>query len=169
MNLLCIKKIFWQDGIFISSIYNNFVMEKEKSCGAVIYTMKDNRIIFLLSKMGLGHTSLTKGHVEGDETEKETAAREIFEETSLTPEIDTSFRKVITYSPKEDVMKDVVFFVAKLKEYKKPKDLHDDEVVGFIWADYPKAIKKLTFDSDKEVLEAAYIYILKKELGYGEL
>lgn len=144
-------------------------MEKEKSCGAVIYTMKDNRIIFLLSKMGLGHTSLTKGHVEGDETEKETAAREILEETSLTPEIDTSFRKVITYSPKEDVMKDVVFFVAKLKEYKKPKDLHDDEVVGFIWADYPKAIKKLTFDSDKEVLEAAYIYILKKELGYGEL
>ena len=169
MNLLCIKKIFWQDGILISSIYNTIVMEKEKSCGAVIYTMKDNQIIFLLSKMGLGHISLTKGHVEEGETEKETAEREILEETSLKPEIDTSFRKIITYSPKEGVMKDVVFFVAKLKEYKKPKDLHDDEVVGFIWADYPKAIKKLTFDSDKEVLEAAYIYILKKELGYGEL
>lgn len=118
--------------------------------------------------MGLGHISLTKGHVEKGESEKETAEREILEETSLSPEIDTNFRKVITYSPKEDVIKDVIFFVAKLKEEKKPKDLHDDEVVGFIWAEYPKAIKKLTFNSDKEVLEEAYIYILKKELDHGK-
>ncbi len=143
-------------------------MEKEKSCGAVIYALKDNRLVFLLSKMGLGHISLTKGHVEGNETEKETAEREIFEETSLKPEIDTGFRKVISYSPKEGIMKDVVFFVAKVNELKKPKDNHDDEVVGFIWADYPKARKKLTFDSDKEVLEEAYVYILKKEIGNGK-
>lgn len=143
-------------------------MVKEKSCGAVIYIIKNNRIYFLLSKMGLGHISLTKGHVEEGESEKETAEREIFEETSLKPEVDTNFRKIITYSPKEDIIKDVIFFVAKLKEDKKPKDLHDDEVVGFIWADYPKAIKKLTFDSDKEVLEEAYIYILKKELNDGK-
>jgi bis(5'-nucleosidyl)-tetraphosphatase len=143
-------------------------MNKEKSCGAVIYTIKNNRIYFLLSKMGLGHISLTKGHVEESESEKETAEREILEETSLKPEIDTNFRKVITYSPKEDVIKDVVFFVAKLKEEKRPKDLHDEEVVGFIWAEYPKAIKKLTFDSDKEVLKDAYVYILKKELNNGK-
>ena len=143
-------------------------MNKEKSCGAVIYTIKNNRIYFLLSKMGLGHISLTKGHIEESESEKETAEREILEETSLSPEIDTNFRKVITYSPKKDVIKDVVFFVAKLKEEKKPKDLHDDEVVGFIWAEYPKAIKKLTFESDKEVLKDAYVYILKKELNNGK-
>ena len=143
-------------------------MEKEKSCGAVIYKIENNKFYFLLSKMGLGHISLTKGHVEDGESEKETAEREIFEETSFKLNVDTNFRKVITYSPKEGVTKDVVFFVAKTDETKKPKDTHDDEVVDFMWTDYPKAIKKLTFKSDKEVLEAAYVYILKKEIEDGK-
>jgi len=140
-------------------------MNKEKSCGAVIYRYKDNKIYFLLSKMGFGHISLSKGHVEKGETELETAKREILEETSLEPEFDTNFRYKITYSPAKNVIKDVIFFVAEQKEDKTPIDLHDDEVVGFLWLEYESAYKTLSHDSDKEVLENANKYIKGKENG----
>lgn len=143
-------------------MYNIFML-KEKSCGAVIYKIENNKVFYLLSKMSLGHTSLTKGHVEPGETELETAKREIFEETNLKTEIDTNFRKVITYSPKNDVIKDVIFFVAKTGEEIIPEDKHDDEVIDFYWLDFDEALQKLTFESDKDVLREANNYILKKE------
>ena len=140
-------------------------MKKEKSCGAVIYRIKDNNIYYLLSKMGLGHISLSKGHVEGNETEVETAKREIFEETSLSPIIDNNFRKVINYSPFIGVSKDVVFFVAKCEEETIPIDKHDKEVTGFLWLEKDKAIATLTHESDKKVLLEASKYIERKEYG----
>lgn len=136
---------------------------KEKSCGAVIYKVENEEIYFLILKMGLGHNSLCKGHVENNESEIETAYREIKEETSLNVTIDTNFRKVITYSPKEGVIKDVVFFVAKMNDNKEiPIDNHDDEVVSFYYLKKDEAISCLTFTSDKETLLEAYNYIVSK-------
>ena len=54
-------------------------MEKEKSCGAVIFREENTRRYYLVLKSTQGHTTLCKGHVEGEETEHETAAREIRE------------------------------------------------------------------------------------------
>ena len=88
-------------------------MIKEKSCGAVIYKIIDNQVYFLVEKMQRGHYALTKGHVENNETEVETATREIKEETNLDLIIDTNFREVISYSPYEGCIKDVVYFIAK--------------------------------------------------------
>ena len=89
-------------------------MEKEKSCGAVLYKTVDGIRYYLIEKMQLGHYSLVKGHVEGNETEVETALREIKEETHLDAIIDTGFRHMITYSPKPNVIKDVIFFVGRI-------------------------------------------------------
>ena len=88
-------------------------MIKEKSCGAVIFKIIDNQIYFLVEHMKKGHYALTKGHVENNETEVQTAIREIKEETNLDVIIDTNFREVITYSPYEGCIKDVVFFIAQ--------------------------------------------------------
>lgn len=138
-------------------------MKKEKSCGAVIYKIVDNEIFYLLLHMGFGHISLCKGHVENNETEVETATREIKEETSLEVSIDTGFRKVITYSPFEGIIKDVVFFVAESKENVLfPVDNHDDEVKSFEWRTFDIAIKKITYDLDKETLKEANDYLLKR-------
>ena len=90
-------------------------MKKEKSCGAVTFCFRDNVIYYLIEHMALGHYSLPKGHVEENETEIETAKREIKEETNLEVIIDNNFRQVITYSPYEGIIKDVVFFVAEIK------------------------------------------------------
>ena len=88
-------------------------MKKEKSCGAVVYKIINKQLKILILKMQRGHYSMPKGHVEGNETEEETALREIKEETNLDVNIDTNFRRISTYSPYEGVLKDVIYFVAE--------------------------------------------------------
>ena len=84
-------------------------MKREKSCGAVIFREDMTERYYLILTSTQGHTTLCKGHVEGKETEHETAVREILEETGLTVGFVDGFREVITYAPKPGVAKDVVF------------------------------------------------------------
>lgn len=86
-------------------------MKKEKSCGAVVIKKENDETLFLIIKQHDNCWGFPKGHVEEGETEEQTAIRETKEETNIDVEIDTNFRKVITYSPKEGVIKDVVFFI----------------------------------------------------------
>ena len=84
-------------------------MKFEKSCGIIVF--KDNKV--LMVEQNSCEWSFTKGHVEAGETEEETALRETKEESNLDVEIVGDFKKTITYSQKEGVMKDVVFFLGK--------------------------------------------------------
>ena len=135
-------------------------MIREKSCGAVVYK-NESTVKFLVEYMKQGHISLPKGHVENNETEVETAFREIKEETSLDVNIDTNFREVISYSPKDGVIKDVVFFIAKVKSFNEPKDNHDDEVKELKFLSFEEAYSLLTYHDDKKVLKKAYEYLMK--------
>ena len=54
-------------------------MKKEKSCGCII--IKDDEV--LLIKHNKGHWDFPKGHMEEGETEKQTAVREVKEETHM--------------------------------------------------------------------------------------
>ncbi len=128
-------------------------MIREKSCGAVVYKREKGELLFLVEHMIQGHTSLPKGHVEGNETEEETALREIREETNLEAQLDTSFRHTITYSPREGVIKDVVFFVAEAREGRMINQ--ECEVSGLEWLPYAQAAEAMTFGSDRETLRLA--------------
>lgn len=137
-------------------------MRKEKSCGAVVYRNINGIRYYLIQHMNLGHISIPKGHVEKNESEVQTALREIKEETSLDVIIDTNFRKDITYSPYEGVVKDVVFFVAESKDSKTPIDEHDLEVNRSVFLPFEEAYELLTHASDKNVLLAANKYLDEK-------
>ena len=147
----------------LSKIVDKDFVKNEKSCGAVIFRIKDNKLYYLIEKMNLGHYSLCKGHVENNETEVETAMREIKEETSLNVDIDINFRESIKYKPykDKDVIKEVIFFVGYNKEDKQAIDLHDDEVNNIEFYELEDALNLLTFDSDKNVLKKADEYIKK--------
>lgn len=132
-------------------------MKLEKSCGAVVYKMEENTPLFLIEHMALGHTSIPKGHVEGNETEEETALREIREETNLEVDLDSGFRHTISYSPFEGIHKDVVFFIARAKT-----DLlinQESEVSALEWLPFEEAVAAMTYDTDKETLQAARKYL----------
>jgi 8-oxo-dGTP pyrophosphatase MutT (NUDIX family) len=105
-------------------------MLHEKSCGAIVYRKyHGNTEILLIKHINSGHWSFPKGHVEGDETEEETAKREIFEETGIEVNLDTTFREIVSYSPRKDTQKIVVYFIGKAKKYRLPssgrRDIRD--------------------------------------------
>lgn len=122
-------------------------MKYEKSCGAVVF---DGDKILVIQQAA-GHWGFPKGHVEEGETEVETAIREIKEETNVDVEINDKFRYVETYSPKEDVEKDVVFFVAK--KIGGENIAQEEEVQNIVWVSCEEAMELLTFESSKNVLK----------------
>ena len=90
-------------------------MNREKSCGAVVFTRRNGKPEFLILREVGGRYSLPKGHVEGCETEIETARREIFEETGLRPAFLEGFRREEEYdlAEKPGTRKTVVYFLAE--------------------------------------------------------
>ena len=142
-------------------------MNKERSAGAVLYKIADNKLYYLIEHMGLGHISIPKGHLEKDETLQQACIREIKEETNLEKiDWDFIFQKTITYLPHfkgQKNEKDVTFFVGKVLENTKPVDLHDKEVSSIEYLPFKEALEKITYPLDKETLTEANNYILKKE------
>ena len=135
----------------------------EKSCGAVVFSIQDDDLSVVVEYMARGHVSLPKGHVEAGETEEETAAREIREETNLTVRIDSTFRHEIAYSPKPGVRKTVVFFLAEADELSGLKP-QEEEVAEIRVMGIDDAIREMTYETDKEVLRHAASYIARKYL-----
>lgn len=126
-------------------------MEKEKSCGAIIYN--DNNEV-LIVKHNAGHWDFPKGHMEEGEDEYQTALREVKEETNLDIELIKEHRYEIHYSPKENVDKTVVFFLARNKSNDVEKQ--DSEIANIGWFEYKEANNILTYDIAKELLNKSY-------------
>ena len=111
---------------------------KEKSCGCIIFKKENEKIKFLVIKQVLGHYGFPKGHVEKNETEKETALREVKEETGLDISFLGDYKKVITYSPRANTIKDVIYFLGTVKGGTlKPQE---EEVSLIKWFDFEVVI-----------------------------
>ncbi|HAL63814.1 MAG: NUDIX domain-containing protein, partial [Firmicutes bacterium] len=125
-------------------------MKYEKSCGAVIYRHNEDKIEYLLvfnKKAGAnGHWGFPKGHKEGTENEYETAQREIFEEIGISVVFCGNTRAVTTYSPKEGIKKDAVYFLATPKSGQEIK-LQHSEIAEYSWCSPEKARILLTYDA----------------------
>ena len=135
-------------------------MEYEKSCGAAVFKIRYGEVYFLVEHMKQGHISIPKGHKEENETDEETAVREIREETNLEVKLDTVFRHDVCYSPREGINKVVTFFVAEAVT----EDLknQESEVSDLEWLPYDQAIEAVTYPTDKEVLSHAAVYLYMK-------
>ena len=121
--------------------------EREKSCGCII--IKDNKV--LLIKQTKGHWGFPKGHVKKNETEIETAIREVKEETNLDVEIDANKRYTMEYVTDKGKLKQVVLFIAKCigGEIKA----QECEVNDIKWLDFDEAIETITYDNTRELFK----------------
>ena len=129
-------------------------MLNEKSCGAIVYRKSHgNTEILLIKHINSGHWSFPKGHVEGNETEVETAIREIKEETAIDVMIDPTFRETVSYYPKRDTQKTVVYFIGKAKNYDYIPQ--EEEISEIRWVDIGYASNILTYENDKNIVNKA--------------
>lgn len=134
-------------------------MKKEKSCGAVIARYHEGELQVLAIHQVQGHWCFPKGHVEGNETEKETAAREIREETGLEVTFEKDFRETTEYSPEPGVIKEVVYFLA----YPNGgiPQVQKEEVSEMAWVNQLQASALITYDNDADLMHKAFAYIKK--------
>ena len=130
-------------------------MLQEKSCGAVVYRKYHGNVeILLIKHLNSGHWSFPKGHIEDGETEFETAKREIKEETGIDVMIDHTFREIVTYSPRKDTQKIVVYFLGRAINYHQHIP-QKDEIAEVRWFDIGHAPSVLTYDNDKSIISKA--------------
>jgi len=131
-----------------------------KSAGAVVFTIKDNEVRYLLLKhIKTGtHWGFPKGRMENGESEKEAATREISEETGLTnlTFIDGFIDKEeYSFKRKDDgviIDKVVTYFLAEVNS----KDTRiSEEHTEYIWVAFDEAMEKLNKKEMNKVLIAA--------------
>ena len=136
-------------------------MNYELSCGAVVFTRKNDEIFYVIVKSIEGFYGFPKGHMEKNETEKETALREILEEVGLEVKIDEGCRIVAEHPlpKKKGVMKRIIYFVAEYEnqiiKYQQ-EELQDARLMK-----YEEAISSFQFEESKNILKEANEYILK--------
>ena len=134
-------------------------MNREKSCGAVIFTRRDGEPEFLIVQEQAGAFSFPKGHVEGDETEEQTARREVFEETGLRLPFLEGFRVEDEYdlAEKPGTRKKVVYFLAEY--YDEAIVLRKGEIRGAGFLTYAQALKCFEHEGTRRVLAQALEYV----------
>ena len=122
-------------------------IKKEKSSGSLII---DNDKILLI-KDNRGNWQFPKGHVEGNETEEQTAIRETKEETNLDVKVDTSKRYVNHYITDTSIDKTVILF--KAEKIGGKEKAQEGEIQEVQWVPIKEAFDKLTFENSKEILK----------------
>ncbi len=142
-------------------------MPKEKSAGAVIFRRggeKGEKIFYLVLHYHFkgDYWDFPRGKTEKEETEKQTAEREIKEETGLKIEFIEGFCETTHWFyrlKEENIYKEAVYFLAETTEEKVKIS---DEHLEYMWLEYEAAMKTLTYENTKEILKAAHAFLQKR-------
>lgn len=132
----------------------------ECSCGAIVYREIHGETRFLLIKnKRSANWGFPKGHMERGENEKETAYREVLEETGIRVEFLPDFRYKSEYSIQNRIEKKVIIFLATTKD--TSTIIQKEEIEEYLWLKYDKAMNSLKFPNDKFLLTKAREYLEK--------
>ncbi len=136
-------------------------MKHEKSCGAIVYKFgEDGQPMLLLVKHRYGgHWAFPKGHVEAGENEFQTAHREILEETGLKVRLKEGFRESVEYSPKPNVMKEVVYFLGEVVDGQEHRQ--EAEISDLKWLSIEDAQRQVTHENNRRLIEDAKRFLIK--------
>ena len=136
----------------------------EKSCGIVLFHSDEFLVIQHSTESNevQGHWDFPKGHVEDNESELETATRELQEETGIDDfRLINNFRQKITYKVHKNnavIPKEVIFFLAE----SSTKSIQlSSEHQNFCWLNFDLAHDRLTYSNAKEVLVKAKTFLEK--------
>lgn len=140
-------------------------MLKEKSAGAIIFR-RDGELKYLLLhyRFKTDYWDFPRGNIEKGEGEQKTALREIKEETGIGDvQFLPGFAERMEWFYKREgqtVYKEATFFLA---ETHQKEIVLSKEHIGYAWLTYDKALKKLTFENAKDVMEKAHEFLMERE------
>ena len=141
-------------------------MNTEKSAGAVIYRMTDDRnVLFLLLQAAPGKPwGFAKGKMDEGETEEMAARREIAEEADL-PQVafDPDFRHVVRYLYRRGramISKEVVYFLARTETEEVNISW---EHVAYRWVTLAEGLTLIYYENARNTLLDAYKHLKKSE------
>ncbi len=131
----------------------------EISCGAVVYTVINGGIKYAVIRSFTGDCGFPKGHIEGSESEKQTALREIKEEIGVDAELlDGFYEQTAFYLPrKRNVLKRVTYFLARYENQKLVAQ--QAEIADVRLMDYDQAMSVMRHADSKSLLYKANEYI----------
>lgn len=122
----------------------------EKSFGAIVYRENQHQLEFVIIKQKHGlHYGFPKGHKENLETDELAAVREVKEETGIEIELKDKFKEVTQYSPKKDVIKEVVYFLGKALTFCFTPQ--EEEISEVSWVKEKDVLSYLTYRNDHEL------------------
>ena len=142
------EAVFFQEQYFDSRIISSF----EKSCGVLPYRVIDGQMQFLLVFETCSQCwSLPKGHIEAGETDVQVALRELYEETGLTADLDTTRVTSVEYPISSFARKQVAFYLGKVDgtpsvregEIETYKWVTAEELSDYLFPDTYEACKTL--------------------------
>jgi len=132
-------------------------MKIEKSCGAVVFTRENGTLQYVIIRSPEGICGFPKGHMEDEETEQETALREIKEETGLNVVLVDGFRITDEHphirEGRKPVLKKIVYFLAEFKGQSLVAQENEVSEIGLMT--YKDAIASFQFESSVRILNEA--------------
>jgi 8-oxo-dGTP pyrophosphatase MutT (NUDIX family) len=127
---------------------------EEVSAGGVVVRDRDVLLIVPTRRAANGArvVALPKGHLDGDETEEQAAAREVREEGGVEAELIESLGEV-RYRYRRDgrlISKRVSFFLFAFRSG-SPAD-HDHEIEDARWVPLEQAVEELTYPGERDMV-----------------
>ncbi len=141
-------------------------IKRQFSAGGAVFKEEGDKTLWLLIQPARKDESqkirwqLPKGLVGEGEKMEAAAVREVEEEGGVSVKvvgkvdsIRIIFSNTFEGKPEEKILKTIAFYLMEYLEEKE--DGHDEEVVAVVWLPFAEAKEKLTFKSEKEILEKA--------------
>lgn len=136
-------------------------MKYVKVCGAIVFKKKNNEILYVIVKSKEGVYGFPKGHAESNESEEQTAVREIKEETNLDVKIIDGFRVTGEYKvpDEKDTIKNLVIFLAEYKYNNQEIKFQKEELQDAKLMNFDEATNTFEYENLKNFLKKADNFI----------
>jgi bis(5'-nucleosidyl)-tetraphosphatase len=138
--------------------------KKKRSYGVIPLRRQRGRWEVLLVKHGKGHWAFPKGHPERGEEPRQTAVRELKEETGLKIqaflEAPLQEERYFFHEGPDLIDKTVVYFIA---EVAGEVCTQKEEIADFKWLSFKRAQKLATFPETKRLVENTFLTLISLE------
>ncbi len=126
----------------------------ERSAGGVVVRLLGGTWHVLLIKDPYGKWSLPKGHMEGGESMREAAAREVEEETAIRPDLVGSKIDTVdwTFRHGEDTVHKYCTFFLMRSRAGDAAPRNEEGITDCAWLSLPEAAARIVYDDTRAVV-----------------